>query len=64
MPEVKIKKLHPYEIGYKCDKCGEGYLEFLNNGVLASNPPQYEHKCNICGYFKILPKKYPRIEYL
>lgn len=66
MPEEILRETVSYKIGYRCDKCGNGYLEYLNNGVLAikSNSPQYEHKCDICGHFKTLPIRYPRIEYL
>ena len=41
-------KVNTYEIDYKCDVCGEGYMRPLGT-VLLSNPAQYPHRCNKCG---------------
>ncbi len=47
MAEEKYK-VKTYEIDYKCDACGEGYMRSLGT-VLLSNPVQYPHRCNKCG---------------
>ncbi len=50
MKEVTIKKL--------CE-CG-GEIEYIQkSGMLASHPPQYQHKCNKCDKRKNYFLKYP-----
>ena len=41
-------KVNTYEIDYKCDVCGKGYMR-LTGEVLLTNPTRYPHKCNKCG---------------
>ena len=41
-------KVNTYEIDYKCDVCGKGYMRPLGT-VLPSYPAQYPHRCNKCG---------------
>ena len=42
-----------------CDKCGNGRMIRNGNIMLCSNPPQYPHKCNSCGYEENYPFTYP-----
>ena len=41
-----------------CDKCGKGEMRPTGN-VLMSDPPQYPHKCVVCGNIKSFPYHYP-----
>ena len=47
MAEEKYK-VNTYEIDYKCDVCGEGYMRPTGE-VLLAFPTQYPHRCNKCG---------------
>lgn len=47
MAEEKYR-VNTYQIDYKCDVCGKGYMKPLGT-VLWSNPAQYPHRCNNCG---------------
>ena len=62
MMEVK-KKAIPIFVEYMCDECGEGMMYPDGNTTLATYPPQYSHKCSICGNIKVFYTQYPRIEY-
>lgn len=46
MPERKTK-VRTYRVDYICNHCGEGLMEFTDFALL-SNPPKYEHQCNVC----------------
>lgn len=39
-------------VGYVCPKCGQGAMKLDEGIVLTSNPPQYRHQCDKCGYVK------------
>lgn len=54
MAEVKVMAVH-----MKCDECGEGLMESVDNLAYAGNPPQYRHKCNKCGHEAYYPQRYP-----
>ena len=41
-----------------CDKCGKGEMRPTGK-VLMSNPPQYPHKCVVCGNTENLLHQYP-----
>lgn len=43
----------------KCDKCNNGLMVQDGYTILASDPPQYPHKCNNCGYYKNYFIQYP-----
>ena len=47
MAEEKYK-VNTYEIDYKCDVCGEGYMRPTGESLLTL-PAQYPHKCSYCG---------------
>ena len=47
MAEEKYK-VNIYEVDFKCDVCGKGYMRPLGT-VLPSYPAQYPHRCNKCG---------------
>ena len=53
LKEVTMAKekytVNTYEIDFKCDVCGKGYMRPLVGTILPSWPPQYPHKCNKCG---------------
>lgn len=56
--EVKI-----YEINMKCNKCNDGYMEFLNRTITPStiySGLEYLHRCNNCGYEEYYKHIYPR----
>lgn len=54
-----------YLVKHFHDDCAtKGGGEFLPTGMmLASNPPQYPHKCNNCGKEQTFYKRYPFIDY-
>lgn len=55
--EVKM-----YQVTYTCGACGVGKMK--PTGIsLMSNPPQYPHKCNKCGYENTFRSTYPKIVY-
>lgn len=47
---------------YHCDECADGYLR-PTGVMLASNPPQYPHKCTCCDATKTFRERYPIISY-
>ncbi len=47
-----------------CNECGIGKMQQEGDSYLATNPPQYPHKCDHCGHCKnIFSQPYPRIVY-
>lgn len=63
MKEKRIE-VRTYVVRLMCDKCDGG--EMLPTGVsLPSNPPQFPHKCNKCGYegAPCIGRRYPRLEH-
>lgn len=46
-----------YQVFMQCDKCG-GLMKSTGE-YLASNPPQYPHKCQNCGAVEIFLHTYP-----
>jgi predicted RNA-binding Zn-ribbon protein involved in translation (DUF1610 family) len=52
---MKVKAIG---IGYECDKCTYGTMEFTGATFL-TNPPKYGHKCDNCGEKMMLKDKYP-----
>lgn len=60
----KRTEVRTFMVRLMCDKCGEG--EMKPTGVqLLSNPPQYPHRCDKCGFETTIRggKAYPRIDY-
>lgn len=62
MPEVK-RELKAFRVDMICDRCGEGIMEASDNLVLLTDPAQYKHTCNKCGYTTIYSSSYPHIIY-
>lgn len=53
----KMSRLYPVEVRMYCDECKTG--ELIHTGVcLTSNPPQFPHVCNSCGYTQTFRDKY------
>ena len=48
MPE-RISKVETVLVEMVCEQCGEGMM-VAKGDVLLSNPPQYRHICNNCGF--------------
>lgn len=61
MPELS-KEVRTYEVNYICDVCGKGKMR-PTGAMLASNPPQYPHRCNVCGAKNVFGRQYPQIAY-
>lgn len=60
----EIKEVKPVRIDYKCPKCKTGYMRPTGIGI-ATNPPQYPHRCNMCECSETFTgKMYPYIEYI
>lgn len=53
---AEAKVLIVYQV---CEKCSEGLMERNGSPIFATNPPQYPHKCDKCGYRKSYPISYP-----
>ena len=68
--EVK-SELKVFKVEQACDetvngiKCGGSMTQPKNSVGMAfmSNPPQYPHLCDKCGFRKNFLKTYPAIEY-
>lgn len=60
MSEIK-KRVNIYKIDFRCDICGTGF--YRPTGVAnLTNPPQYPHRCTVCGAELIVPgKAYPYV---
>jgi hypothetical protein len=48
---------------YVCDRCSEGIMVGANVANL-THPPQYLHRCDVCGWTAAFLKAYPHIEYI
>ena len=48
-------------VEYVCDSCGVGTMENKTGMTLLSNPAQYVHRCNKCGYEASFRTTYPGI---
>lgn len=53
--EVKVK-----QVDEKCPVCQNGWMR-PTGIVLTSNPPQFPHKCQKCGYEQIYSVRYPYV---
>jgi len=58
MPEVR--NVQSQQVDEKCPSCGQGWMR-PTGIVLTSNPPQYPHKCNACGYEATYGTRYPYV---
>lgn len=56
----KITECKVFKVEMLCDQCEKGMMEPTE--VYMTAPPQYVHKCSICGYKKTYGKKYPYME--
>lgn len=54
--------MRAHRIDYICDRCHEGSM-IAANLVYTSNPPQYPHQCDVCGWTATFPKTYPHVEF-
>lgn len=60
MAEEKYK-VNTYEIHYKCDVCGKGYMRCTGE-ILLTFPAKYPHRCDYCGAEMIvMGHTYPHI---
>lgn len=59
----KLTEVTTLRVEWPCPDCEDGYM-VADNMVLTSNPPQYPHACDKCGYmiYSGIYKRYPRIE--
>lgn len=62
-----IADAKPVVVGMRCDACGEGMMEPVENGVgvfeaYATNPPLYKHRCSKCGAAQLFHTKFPNIQ--
>jgi hypothetical protein len=63
MPETRTA-LQPVRLDYTCDDCGQGQMHGTSM-VLLSSPPQYPHRCDVCGAEKTFGgASYPRVEFV
>ena len=58
--ETELKTI---KISYECDKCNKGQM-LPTGACLLSDPPQYPHSCNYCGFDYTFRKNYPLIKYV
>lgn len=57
----KRTRMIPVKKEMICDKCGG--IMVPTGMCLMSNPPQYPHVCNGCGFTATYNKSYPTIEF-
>lgn len=57
---IEQEPLRPIRVDYKCDKCGDGCMRPTGT-VLMSDPPKYEHRCQLCGARQNFTHQYPTI---
>jgi len=55
-------KVETYQVRLFCDSCPSSEMEFTGD-MLASNPPQYPHRCPTCAKVTRERTKYPLIRY-
>lgn len=61
--EVKVS-LVPYAVKCICDRCNEGYINYIQGSdVVSTNPPMYLHQCDKCGEIKLAYRQYPVVMY-
>lgn len=63
MPIVKIK-LQPIMVKFQCEVCQQGELKMVMPVTPVTDPPQFKHRCTVCGDEKIMITAYPYIEYV
>ena len=54
------KEVKTFLFEYICDKCGEGKMKHTGT-VYYTNPLQYPHRCEKCGFEKTFNNVYPYI---
>jgi hypothetical protein len=57
---MEIRDAQVKQADEKCPVCGNGWMR-PTGIVLTTNPPQYPHKCNSCGYEQVYPIRYPYV---
>lgn len=57
------REVKTIRVDYTCSNCQIGDLINTEENLLATIPPKYSHKCNVCGHTKTLDIKYPFYEY-
>ena len=55
--------MRAHRIDYICDRCSEGCMVGTNVANL-SHPPQYIHRCEVCGWTTAFTKTYPHVEFI
>jgi hypothetical protein len=56
----EIRDINVKQVDEKCPICGNGWMR-PNGIVLTTNPQQFQHKCNICGYEQTYSVRYPYV---
>lgn len=54
------RKIVSYELVYKCDKCGEGEVNYMEKAHCG----KMLHKCDKCGEEYWFSSKYPKVTYI
>lgn len=54
----EIRKVESTQVDERCGKCNTGWMR--PTGIQQpTNPPQYEHMCNVCGHKQTYGVRYP-----
>ena len=56
MPEVR--NVQTQQVDEKCPQCNTGWMR-PTGIVKTTNPPQYEHACNVCNSMRDYGVRYP-----
>lgn len=62
MPEQETK-VETVVIDYVCDKCESGIMERSGSAAYLTEPMQFPHKCNKCGFEQTFKEVYPKVGY-
>jgi len=55
---AEIRNIQSQQADQRCPACGNGWMR--PNGVVeTTNPPQYGHACNVCGYQQTYGMRFP-----
>lgn len=63
MPEERVPA-DVFEIRYRCDECGEGFMQIRDDQKKIINPGEMLHVCSNCGYERVFSERYPDYEFV
>jgi transposase-like protein len=57
---MEIRDVQVKQVDEKCPVCGKGWMR--PTGIVSTSyPPNFQHKCTLCGYMQNYSVRYPYI---